>query len=275
MRLRTMAACAVLIPLAAASVNTQEQPAPQRPVPFESPKAVKQELVTTRIQGFNIVLVLGEMQSAGPAPAETLPAGAQKALADMREFLPYKDYRVLDAQWISCCSGTATLSGRLRGVIGIPGPNEAVRVVHRVFDFSLQVGASIHNLPVRFVLRLDSPAGADVARVEARGRQALISDLERSLAALDSQEAELANRYGTSHPERLKVNAERARLRGQLAELTDESRSHQASPGSGALIDSSFSMDAGETVVVGTSRLGGDKALIALVTAVRRTGGKG
>jgi hypothetical protein len=33
-------------------------------------------------------------------------------------------------------------------------------------------------------------------------------------------------------------------------------------------------MDPGETVVVGTSRLGGDKALIALVTAVRRTGSK-
>ena len=29
-------------------------------------------------------------------------------------------------------------------------------------------------------------------------------------------------------------------------------------------------MAAGETVVVGTSKLGGDKALIAIVTAVRR-----
>ena len=29
-------------------------------------------------------------------------------------------------------------------------------------------------------------------------------------------------------------------------------------------------MEVGETVVVGTSRLGGDKALIAIVTAVRK-----
>ena len=36
------------------------------------------------------------------------------------------------------------------------------------------------------------------------------------------------------------------------------------------IIDSSFTMDVGETVVVGTSRLGGDKALIALVTAVQK-----
>jgi len=36
-----------------------------------------------------------------------------------------------------------------------------------------------------------------------------------------------------------------------------------------SVIDTSFSMDIGETVVVGTSRVrGGDKALIALLTAV-------
>ena len=35
-----------------------------------------------------------------------------------------------------------------------------------------------------------------------------------------------------------------------------------------ALIDTNFTMDIGETVVVGTSRLQGDKALIALLTAV-------
>lgn len=35
-------------------------------------------------------------------------------------------------------------------------------------------------------------------------------------------------------------------------------------------MDSSFTMEAGETVVVGTSKLGGDKALIAIVTAVRK-----
>ncbi|CAN5579326.1 hypothetical protein BH23ACI1_BH23ACI1_18400 [soil metagenome] len=33
-------------------------------------------------------------------------------------------------------------------------------------------------------------------------------------------------------------------------------------------MDASFRMDVGETVVVGTSRIQGDKALIALLTAV-------
>jgi hypothetical protein len=36
------------------------------------------------------------------------------------------------------------------------------------------------------------------------------------------------------------------------------------------LIDTTFNMRIGETVVVGTSRVRGDKALIALLTAVRK-----
>src|SRR5918993_1369579 len=41
----------------------------------------------------------------------------------------------------------------------------------------------------------------------------------------------------------------------------------------GSIIDSSFIMQPGETVVVGTSRLGGDKAIIALVTAAKKPSG--
>ena len=40
--------------------------------------------------------------------------------------------------------------------------------------------------------------------------------------------------------------------------------------GKTAIIDSTFSMDIGETVVIGTSSLKGDKAVIALLTAARR-----
>ena len=43
--------------------------------------------------------------------------------------------------------------------------------------------------------------------------------------------------------------------------------------GGRSIFDTSFAMDIGETVVVGTSRLGGDKALIALLTAARRNEG--
>jgi hypothetical protein len=46
-------------------------------------------------------------------------------------------------------------------------------------------------------------------------------------------------------------------------------QSRPAKASRSAVIDTSFTMDVGETVVVGTSRVaGGDKALIALLTAV-------
>src|SRR5687768_18455650 len=94
MRFHTIAACAVLVPaLGAASVLAQQGPPRQPP-----------EAATRQIQGFNVVLVLGETHpSDATESVEDLPSGAKKALADMREFLPYKHYRVLDSQWTSCC----------------------------------------------------------------------------------------------------------------------------------------------------------------------------
>ena len=70
-----------------------------------------------------------------------------------------------------------------------------------------------------------------------------------------------------------------AQLERRLAETVTESSGygrgaisgHGSVSAASTVIDSSFTMEVGETVVVGTSRLGGDKALIALVTAVRRS----
>src|SRR5262245_44842783 len=46
-------------------------------------------------QGFSVVLVLGDIQSA--ASSDDLPLAARKALTDMKDFLPFKSYRLLDA----------------------------------------------------------------------------------------------------------------------------------------------------------------------------------
>src|SRR4029079_16113536 len=54
-------------------------------------------------QGFSVVLVLGEMQGTGTGPADSVPPAARKALVDMKDFLPYKSYRLLDSQWTLCC----------------------------------------------------------------------------------------------------------------------------------------------------------------------------
>ena len=45
------------------------------------------------------MLVLGDLQ-AGSTP-DNVPPAAKKALADMKDFLPYKSYRLLDSQWTS------------------------------------------------------------------------------------------------------------------------------------------------------------------------------
>jgi hypothetical protein len=51
-------------------------------------------------RGFSVVLLLGEAQTTsagdGLPPAPTL----RKALSDVKDFLPYKSYRVLDTQWL-------------------------------------------------------------------------------------------------------------------------------------------------------------------------------
>src|SRR5690606_32416994 len=99
MRLRTIV-LAVLVAitgapaLAAAQQRKATQPAQQGPAtwPME------------QIQGFHVVLVVGETEQ-GKSSTEKLTEAAARALRDMGEFLPYKSYRVLDAQWSSCCSG--------------------------------------------------------------------------------------------------------------------------------------------------------------------------
>ena len=244
--------------------------------PMHAQTPARNQPMTTQLQGFNVVLVLGETQSSGPAPTEELPAGARKALTDMREFLPYKHYRVLDAQWISCCAGAPSLSGRLRGVVGIPGPKGEINVVHRVFDFCLSVtGWSAENLPVRFSLGLhdSAPRAHALDGAEQEQRLANLQDDLRTMAARLS-ETQRRVQAGLESAVTLREAEDRYKQLERELEVVKARLAAAAGASASPIIDSSFTMAAGETVVVGTSRLGGDKALIALVTAVRRTGGK-
>src|SRR5437763_10185527 len=65
-------------------------------------------------QGFSVVLVLGDLNGGSNADASVPPA-ARKALNDMKDFLPYKGYRLLDAEWIL---GSRRATTRLRGPDG-------------------------------------------------------------------------------------------------------------------------------------------------------------
>ena len=61
------------------------------------------------------MLVLGDIQ--GVATTDDVPLAARKALADMKDFLPFKSYRLLDAAWVLCCghdAATRVIGGLLR-----------------------------------------------------------------------------------------------------------------------------------------------------------------
>jgi hypothetical protein len=216
-------------------------------------------------QGFSVVLVLGEMQGNGAA--EGVPAAARKALADMKDFLPYKGYRLLDTQWTLCCGRgwNSSIVSRLRGLES------------RDYELTLTASEFRPRLSVRFVLR-------DAAAIEAvpvESEKEVANAIEREVSALRVQlqaaRAKAQSRFevGVSGP--ADEDRDVAQLRNRLADMEIKLAQERRRPGRSVtlahsprpLIDTSFAMDVGETVVVGTSRLpGGDKALIALLTAV-------
>jgi hypothetical protein len=188
---------------AAGAQPQQEAPKPKPPALVEAPPREAQspppdESTPTykkyanvydqlEMQGFSVALLLGEIH--GVSTTDSVPEGAKKALTDLREFLPYKSYRLLDTQWIRCCAGP-NVEGRLRG-------------------FEEQYYA--------FGISINSVAPTKM----------------------------------TAH-----------------FALTDAA---EFAPGKKRIISNNFSMDTGETVVIGTSSLKGDKALVVLLTAVPRS----
>jgi hypothetical protein len=75
----------------------------------QSPPRTQTTLDDSKLRGFAITLALGEIES-GRSTGTFTPA-ATKALADLKDFLPYKSYRPLDTVWI----------------IGLNGPHQFLR----------------------------------------------------------------------------------------------------------------------------------------------------
>ncbi|HEV7785667.1 MAG TPA: hypothetical protein VGQ28_10055 [Thermoanaerobaculia bacterium] len=63
-------------------------------------------------QSFQLLLLAASTHKAAGDP--DVPAGAQKALADLRGFLPYKDYKLLDSTWLRATQDRPT-EGRVVG----------------------------------------------------------------------------------------------------------------------------------------------------------------
>jgi len=197
-----------------------------------------------RYNGFSVVLMLGETQ--GTAGGDGLPPAPalRKALADVKDFLPYKSYKVLDTQWLR------TGSTRMKGLDD------------QEYDVDVR-GDEIQPNPfhpkegmLNILFKLQE-VGAAMNASEEYGRAIQAADMEKQRASLVAQ---LPNAQGAMVQEQ-KARIERLDKQIRLARARK-------------LIESKFEMAPGETVVVGTSKMGGgDKGLVVLLTAVA-AGGK-
>ena len=213
-------------------------------------------------QGFSVVLVQADLQAVNAT--DDVPPAARKALADMRDFLPYKSYKLLDAAWVLCCGGHGYPRSLGDVVTQLRGPEDR--------EYELTLSAAIMDSPrvnVRFLLRdvTSPPPSVKVQKEEDTATE----ELKTKIAQLEAQLAGLRQKYNAQHPEVRRAENELAGARRKLetAERRDSGPAAGRRQAGRGVIDTSFSMDVGETVVVGTSRLrGGSRALIALLTAV-------
>jgi hypothetical protein len=208
----------------------------------------------TNLQGFGIVLVLGDVQDGA---SDSVPPGARAALADLKDFLPYRSYRVLDTAWVLASSATRqSIGSRLQGAD------------EQVFDVVLEyapIGQSLQQ--VHFFMREPGAARQVEAAARNSDRQAL---LKRQLMDSVEQLKQAELKLSSSHPDVMRLRRRVAEIETELARVNAQDGRYVA-VGDTTLIDTSFNMSLGETVVVGTSRMrGGNKALIVLLTAATR-----
>jgi hypothetical protein len=203
------------------------------------------------MRGFSVALVMGDL--AGAATPDNLPAGAKRALSDMRDFLPYKSYRLLDTHWILCCSSSmsSSVSGRLRGA----------EEDEYAFDIDVRPANDWSELAVRFNLR------EAAATVEQAFTSFVSAERSKRMADLMREREEAEKRHAAGLVTREQLDEVKRKIEEQGA---IQNRATVRGKNTQQVLNSSFSMKVGETVVIGTSRLKGDKALIALLTAASR-----
>ena len=253
----------VIAMLGYSTFGSAQQPAKKIPV---------RKAVITDVHGFNVVLVLGDLEGVPSEGSGNVPAAARKALADMKAFLPYKSYRLLDTAWILSGSGSTSATSRLRG------PDDR--------DYELMLGATSEpasapgNRTLRMTFQLRDPSQREVSATPSLDHmRASMLDAERRAAERRGRDSETTQdgERGTSHlTDDARIRADfSARIREQNERIIELQglKTRVRVPATQYpvnIIDTGFTMDVGETVVVGTSRVRGEKAIIALLTAVPR-----
>ena len=286
-RASTLAAVLTMLVLLPGTADAQQR---SQTVPSERLRTA----AAIGVHGFSVVLVVGGMQ--GSSTSDNVPEAARKALTDMKDFLPYKRYQLLDAAWILCCApnttidrGTDQVSGRVRGPDG------------RDYLYTVDPGEVVGSkLNLRFTMRevvnpvtssINVNRLSDTARLEyARQHAEAFRELDEARLQLRTTKQRFDVGTATrSEMDGATVRARRAedRVRDLASILNDDQARGAAQGGAGGrgggsaragttfgreIMDSSFSVSPGETVVIGTSRLNGDQALIAILTAATKPG---
>ena len=231
-------------------------------------------------QGFSVVLVLADLQAS--SAQDDVPPAARRALADMKDFLPYKSYKLLDAAWILGQGTTGTVT-RLRGAEGQDYELHMSATPLMARPEGVSRNAPTGAVNVRFTLNEASSeketeyaVQSELARrADETARRA--QENERSRADVQRLEAELRLAQREKNQERIKaLQTELSRARSRAVRGQQESPRPSSRRYGGTVIHTTFTMDVGETVVVGTSRLrDNSRALIALLTAVPMKGSRG
>ena len=179
----------VLFPLAAFAADLDEA-TPPPPAPTGGASTVRNQL-------FQVILLRAAVN--GPEEIVGIPKNAEKAIRDVKDFLPFKSYRLLDSTLIRVDD---QIGGKVR-VDGIPPQQYDVSVAWRPVSANRLSIWNFSVMPVRQI----RPGAVPLPRGVA--------------------------------PE-----ADRP------------------------VIETAFAVDLGETIVVGSSKLGGDEALVVLFTAL-------
>lgn len=211
--------CALLLPVV--SARGQEAPRAEEPG-------------SRRTYLFQVVLLMGDNE--GGSSYEGVPKNAMSALEDIRDFLPFKNYRLLDVALMrsdriaeSVMSGPYGEELELALEFDADPSTEPTRLNVHGFQLRSAGGGGTVGLGRGRVLRGERPPAAD----------APVAGEQRPLDPSTAARAAYA----------------------RAASLAARSRRE--------LIETSFSVDVGETIVVGSSGLdGGGKAVLVLFTAI-------
>jgi hypothetical protein len=198
-------------------------------------------------RGFSVVLLLGETQPAASGDGLPPAPALRKALNDVKDFLPYKSYRVLDTQWLR--GGSTRMKGVDDQEYDVDLIADEVVVPSPVPNSPSPAGTRAGTLNVLFKLK---EVGAAENSSEEYGRSIQVADMEKQRAHLVA----------------LLPAAQGAMAQEQKARIEQLDRQIRLAKAR-RLIDSRFQMAVGETVVVGTSKVGGgDRGLVVLLTSV-------